>query len=142
MKIRPITQGEDSMLFDLAKQGEPGIRANNHMIYFLATSILNRYVFIGEHKGENIGYIFAIKDSSKPSVWLHQLVVTENHRNKGYGRQFLQFLKQEVHKDGIHSIELMVKPENPAKQLYASCGFQEIELNENLNMLLYRLLTA
>jgi len=135
-------QGEDHILLELAKQGEPGIRANNHMVYFLATSILSRYVFIGEHNGENVGYIFAIKDSTKPSVWLHQLVVTEDYRNKGYGSQLLQFLKREVRNDGINSIELMVRPENPAKRLYASCGFQEIELNEGLNMLLYRLVAT
>lgn len=137
MRIRNAGPGDQDRLLGMARDGEPGITANNLMIYFLASTVLSRHTFIGEVGGEAAGYVFAIADTNRPVLWLHQIVVTRRFRGQGFGQELLQFLLKRAAHDGMQSIELMVKPENPARAFYTAQGFQEKAFNPDMKMYLY-----
>lgn len=54
---------------------------------------------------------------------LHKLYVLPNNQGKGYGRKLVDEIKQRLTSDGIHTLELNVKRDNPAKSFYEKLGF-------------------
>lgn len=140
--LRPAAAGDEKLLHELALEGEPGIRANNQMIYYLAANVMNRFTFVAEEDGKAVGYIFAIPSNERQSLWLHQIVVRQKERGKGYGARMLRELKELAASEGFAEVELMVKPENPSRHLYQRESFEEVELNEGLNMFLCRFRVA
>ncbi|KAH7360019.1 acetyltransferase-like protein [Pyrenochaeta sp. MPI-SDFR-AT-0127] len=94
-----------------------------------------------ELKKKNIGLILAFKEGDsdnvvaylvhqrmKRLVWLHKLCVIEQEREHGLGRCLVHSLRNQMERGGCQSIQLWVdENRNPARALYAACGFQEIE---------------
>ena len=93
-----------------------------------------------ELKKKNIGLILASKEGSQELVgylvfqrqkslaWLHKLATIEQERGKGIARCLVHSLCQQMKKGGCRTIVLWVdEARNPARALYTSSGFQEIE---------------
>ncbi|KAF3011236.1 hypothetical protein E8E13_011644 [Curvularia kusanoi] len=93
-----------------------------------------------ELKKKNIGLVLASKEGSqeligylvfqrqKSLAWLHKLATIEQERGKGIGRCLIHSLCHQMKKGGCRTIVLWVdEARKPARALYASCGFQEIE---------------
>ena len=55
------------------------------------------------------------------------LAVHPDFRHRGIGRQILEYLLAAAEKEGIKTVFLEVRAENPhAQKLYASCGFKPV----------------
>ena len=93
-----------------------------------------------ELKKKNIGLILASREESQELVgylvfqrqkglaWLHKLAVIEQERGKGIARCLVHSLCQQMKKGGCRTIVLWVdEARDPARALYASCGFVQIE---------------
>lgn len=93
-----------------------------------------------ELKKKNIGLILASREGSQEVVgylvfqrqkslaWLHKLATVEQERGKGIARCLVHSLSQQMKKGGCRTIVLWVdEARSPARALYASCGFQQIE---------------
>lgn len=94
-----------------------------------------------ELKKKNIGLILAFREGHpdnvvaylvhqrmKRLVWLHKLCVIEQEREHGLGRCLVRSLQYQMKRGGCQSIYLWVdEHRKPARALYATCGFQQIE---------------
>ena len=77
--------------------------------------------------GVKIGLIwFAEKfQASRPSAFIYDFLIYEEHRRKGYGRQTLTALEEKVKELGIETISLHVFGHNQvAIDLYQKAGFE------------------
>lgn len=95
-----------------------------------------------ELKKKNIGLILAFQNDDpetligylvyqrmKRLAWLHKLCVIEPQRKKGIGRSLLCTMQKQMERGGGESILLWVdEHRTPARALYESCGFQQIEV--------------
>jgi ribosomal protein S18 acetylase RimI-like enzyme len=95
-----------------------------------------------ELKKKNVGLILAFKEGDsdqvvaylvyqrmKRLIWLHKLCVIEQERQKGIGKCLIRALRLQMERGGGESIQLWVdEHRKPAKTLYDSCGFQQIEI--------------
>lgn len=60
-------------------------------------------------------------------LYLERLILAPHHRNKGIGKQFIQFAEQECKKRNLAFLDLAVRDENDiAKRLYSGAGFEVI----------------
>jgi ribosomal protein S18 acetylase RimI-like enzyme len=93
-----------------------------------------------ELKKKNVGLILASKEGTQQLVgylvyqrqkslaWLHKLATIEEERGKGIARCLVHSLCQQMKKGGCRAIVLWVdEARSPARALYVSCGFQEVE---------------
>lgn len=93
-----------------------------------------------ELKKKNIGLVLATRTGCqelvgylvfqrlKSQAWLHKLATIEQERGKGIARCLIHSLCQQMKKGGCRTIVLWVdEARNPARALYASCGFQQTE---------------
>lgn len=93
-----------------------------------------------ELKKKNIGLILASREGSqepisylvfqrlKSQAWLHKLATVERERGQGIARCLIHTLCQQMKKGGCRTIVLWVdEARDPARALYVSCGFQQIE---------------
>lgn len=93
-----------------------------------------------ELKKKNVGIILASKEGTEELVgyllyqrqkslaWLHKLATIEQERRKGIAKRLVNILCQQMKKGGCQTIVLWVdEARNPARALYATCGFQQIE---------------
>jgi len=65
-------------------------------------------------------------------VWLEELYIKEKFRNKGLGKEFLEFLKNE-YSDKAAYIRLEVTDSNKdARRLYESMGYTELSYKQML----------
>lgn len=79
-----------------------------------------------EGSGELVGYL--VFQRQKSLAWLHKLATIEQERGKGIARSLIHSLCQQMKKGGCRIIVLWVdEARNPARTLYTSCGFQEVE---------------
>lgn len=137
ISIRTVTENDLDDLIKIAKNGEPGILANNKMIYYLATTLLMDYVFVCQEGKKMIGFVFGILNTQKDKLWIHQLVILNDFRGKGYGKKLLTHIEKKAYQNNIKIIELMVRPENNARFLYEKLGYQKGLLNKDTGMLTY-----
>lgn len=64
-------------------------------------------------------------------VHLLNLSVAAAHQQRGFGRAMLRWLRDEAGRGGARAMTLEVRPSNePARQLYASEGFEQIGLRK------------
>lgn len=75
---------------------------------------------------EVVGYL--VFQRQKSLTWLHKLAVIEQERGKGIARCLVHCLCQQMKQGGCRTIVLWVdEARNPARALYGSCGFEQIE---------------
>ena len=67
-------------------------------------------------------------DADDGNYWIYRFMIDEKHQSRGYGKQALQLLMDELRskEDRTGVVFISYNPENErAKQLYASIGFVE-----------------
>ena len=62
-------------------------------------------------------------------VNIHDLAVLHGHRGKGIGRALMDAIEAEALKHGACKITLEVLSGNPARNLYAACGYGDYQLD-------------
>lgn len=67
--------------------------------------------------------------AAAPLVNIHDLAVLPGHRGKGLGRALLGAVEAEALKRGACKITLEVLSGNPARHLYAACGYGDYQLD-------------
>ncbi len=82
----------------------------------------NSKIAVAEEDGRIVG--FCKIDLNKECGYLAYLVVIEEYRNKGIGRELMNWAMDSFRKANIHTIELKVVAGNEAVHLYEKYGFQ------------------
>ncbi len=67
--------------------------------------------------------------AAAPLVNIHDLAVIPGQRGKGIGRELLAAIEAEALKRGACKVTLEVLSGNPARHLYAACGFGDYQLD-------------
>lgn len=80
------------------------------------------------------GYGFVDEQTPEVSLW-----VSSDARGQGLGRRLLQALVSEAKVRGLGRISLSVEPDNFAKQLYRSVGFEDVVDREGDGVMLLNL---
>lgn len=101
-------------------------------------------VYVYEEDNKVIGYIFCvIKDVNNNNMIKHKelyiddLCVLKEYRNKGIGKELLEYIKKEAKSLNCYNITLNVWSGNKAENFYKSLGFKEkkkeleLIINEN-----------
>ncbi len=69
------------------------------------------------------------KDQEPPGAWIWDIVINENHRRKGYGRQAMLVVEKEAERLGQKAISLHVFGYNrPAIELYNNLGYETVSI--------------
>lgn len=77
-----------------------------------------------------LGYAFVMTVLDEAT--LLNITIDPDEQGHGYGRQLLQYLKAILKDKGIYSLFLEVRMSNaPARRLYESEGFHEIDVRKN-----------
>ncbi|MFZ1382926.1 MAG: GNAT family N-acetyltransferase [Scrofimicrobium sp.] len=80
------------------------------------------------------GYGYIDQETPEISLW-----VDKGHCGRGLGRKLLEGLITEASRRGLAQVSLSVEPDNFAKSLYASEGFQEVHGREADGVMLLHL---
>lgn len=80
------------------------------------------------------GYGFVDVRTPEASLW-----VAPEARGQGLGRRLLRAVVAEAGARGLGQISLSVEPDNHAKRLYASLGFEDVAGREDDGVMLLRL---
>jgi GNAT superfamily N-acetyltransferase len=73
------------------------------------------------HDNKDIG--FAMTREDKEDIFLAELHIADEYRNKGYGKKSLQLAKELAANKGYSEIKIRVFKNSPAYQLYLRYGF-------------------
>lgn len=80
--------------------------------------------------GQRAGYFWTEQNTNR--LTLSSLVISTEFRNRGIGRQVMQWLDQNAQSRGIQKLTLAVSPLNiNALKLYLSHGYQIVRCDEN-----------
>lgn len=82
------------------------------------------------------GIGFAYVDASTPQLGI---ALEPEYQHKGYGRPLMLEALACAARAGYAQVALTVHPENPARFMYQSCGFQQIEVRSNYWLMVVRL---
>ena len=76
------------------------------------------------------GYLWVDVNEQQQYAWIFSLEIKAEHRGKGYGRQALELLEDELRPLGIKRIGLNVFADNTiARHLYTKVGYQITNYN-------------
>lgn len=67
--------------------------------------------------------------AAAPLVNIHDLAVLPGHRGKGVGKALMAAIEAEALKRGACKVTLEVLSGNPARHLYAACGYGDYQLD-------------
>ena len=82
------------------------------------------------------GIGFAYVDAGTPQLGI---ALEPEYQHKGYGRPLMLEALACAARAGHAQVALTVHPENPARFMYQSCGFQQIEVRSNYWLMVARL---
>ena len=78
------------------------------------------------------GTVDAGVDDDDNRFWIWRLMIDEDHRGKGYGRQTMDLIIEEARKKGYPCVVLSTEPENiKGINLYESLGFKATGIIED-----------
>ncbi|WP_205881903.1 GNAT family N-acetyltransferase [Leeia aquatica] len=61
------------------------------------------------------------------------------YQHQGHGGKMMRAALEAARQAGYRQVSLTVHPQNPARQLYARCGFEELEMREGFYLMRARL---
>ncbi|MCI6677151.1 MAG: GNAT family N-acetyltransferase [Clostridiales bacterium] len=87
--------------------------------------------YILESDGQIAGYALTAKTFSREAggivVWIEELYISEPFRSKGLGREFFEYLEEQIDPQ-VTRLRLETEFENErARKLYGRLGFKELE---------------
>ncbi len=136
MNIRPIQQNDKSAVLEMMRvfYSSPAVHTNGSSDIFNAdvdaclsdSPYLEGYVF--EIDGKIVGYGMLAKSFStefgKPCVWIEDVYLKQDFRNKGLGSEFLDFVSKK-YQDAVIRLEL--EEDNVrALRAYQKGGFETL----------------
>lgn len=134
--IRPITKEDKNIFLILAKAfySSPAVAhtvpTKHHLITFEQLMKDNTYAecYMMEYSGKVVGYALLAKTFSQEAgglvVWIEELFLLPEYRNKGLGTEFFQFVKETI-EPNVARVRLEVEPDNTdAIRLYKQMGFE------------------
>lgn len=88
------------------------------------------YTIVDVEKDSILGYLWVnISEKSKEKAFIYQILIFEEFRGKGYGKQSLNALEEEMKKHNVTEIGLHVFGHNPtAIELYKKVGYDVTSL--------------
>lgn len=133
--IRPLIKEDKNIFLILAKAfySSPAVAhtvpTKHHIATFEELMRSNTYAecYMIESGGKAVGYALLAKTFSQEAgglvVWIEELFLLPEYRNKGLGTEFFKFLKETI-EPHVARIRLEVEPENiDAIRLYKQMGF-------------------
>lgn len=133
--IRPITKEDKNIFLILAKAfySSPAVAhsvpTRHHLITFEQLMKDDTYAscYMIEYNSRVVGYALLAKTFSQEAgglvIWIEELFLLPEYRNKGLGTEFFQFVKETI-EPNVARIRLEVEPDNTdAIRLYKQMGF-------------------
>lgn len=77
----------------------------------------------------------SVDDDDINTAWLHDLLVQEKERGKGYGRALMAQAIKEAKRYGVKQMRLRVDADNWVANWYGRCGFEYIGIDEMIKAL-------
>jgi len=109
------------------------LKPNTKMLYFIIGNYFSNISYIALENNKMVGFLVAFQQENK--IWLHQIAVDKNYRNKGIATTLISHLENNL--SGI-SIEFSVKESNlNAIRLYESLGYKKVVYNEQIDQVIY-----
>ena len=93
-------------------------------------------IFVYEENNQVLGYIFDVKEeyinhqllTDRKTLYIDDLCVDENYRNKGIGKKLYLYTKEYAKKEGYHNVTLNVWALNDnALSFYKSLGLKPLK---------------
>lgn len=88
-----------------------------------------QFFYVADNDQENIGFIWmgVLPGLSKNEIFLYDIIIRQEQRRKGYGRELLSLMESKVKDSGYQAVYLNVLQKNHAKQLYLSMGYRIVK---------------
>lgn len=124
--ITPISPSDYERLFDIEQTA--------HLVPWTKGTLLNsqgeKYLNLKlSEKGQIIG--FAISQIVLDEATLFNIAIDPAFQGKGYGKRLLSELILQLKDKGVATLWLEVRESNPARKLYDSLGFNEVDIRKN-----------
>ncbi len=105
---------------------------------FLQCAMSNGSIFVADMNGQVVGFVTLLSQCSSGELddgdiefaLLSDIVVRDDCRGQGVGRQLLESAEEQARKDGARWLRVSVLAKNRlARQLYESIGFSELYID-------------
>lgn len=135
MKIKEITQTDIPILLELIKELAhyekllDQVSADEKQLAQWIIHEKKAYALLIEYNHTNVGFVLYFNNFStflgKPGIYLEDLYIKEDYRNKGFGKQVFKYLANECIQKGYGRLEWSVLNWNePSIQFYQKLGAQ------------------
>jgi len=135
MKIKEITQTDIPILLELIKELAhyekllDQVSADEKQLAQWIIHEKKANALLLEYNHTNVGFVLYFNNFStflgKPGIYLEDLYIKENYRNKGFGKQVFKYLANECIQKGYGRLEWSVLNWNePSIQFYQKLGAQ------------------
>lgn len=113
MYLRNIRYGDSEKIIKLIeKSGGTYVYPYNTYVYWMLENYHSSTCFVVEQDDEFIGFISGISTVSKSIVFLWQICVSYNYRNKGIGTLLLESFIEKIQKLNIKYLEFTISLDN------------------------------
>lgn len=124
--ITPISPQDYSRLFEIEQAA--------HLVPWTKGTLLNsqgeKYLNLKITENNEI-VAFAISQVILDEATLFNIAVDPAFQRQGYGKRLLSALIAQLREKGVLTLWLEVRESNPARQLYDSLGFNEVDIRKN-----------
>lgn len=135
MKIKEITQTDIPILLELIKELAhyekllDQVSADEEQLTQWITHERKANALLLEYNQTNVGFVLYFNNFStflgKPGIYLEDIYIQEDYRNKGFGKQVFKYLANECIQKGYGRLEWSVLNWNePSIQFYQKLGAQ------------------
>jgi ribosomal protein S18 acetylase RimI-like enzyme len=148
LTLRPMTDGElaewltgqvEAFAAELVAAGETDAVARERSSRVYADSFpggrrAERHrVDIAEADGERVGLVWTGPHPRRPddatAAWIFDIEVDERRRGRGFGRELLRAVEEELRTAGVTELALNVFGDNDvARRLYGTSGYREVAI--------------
>ncbi|RXI98607.1 GNAT family N-acetyltransferase [Anaerobacillus alkaliphilus] len=122
---------EDAIQLSVAEEQKSYIASN---LYSIAeVQFLETFQVMAVYLADTmVGFTMFGIDPDDNNFWIYRLMIDQKYQGKGIGRQAIQLIIEEIHKQNIDNIPFIMIGYHPnnllAKKAYQKAGFIETEL--------------